>query len=312
MMKNSVEHLPEARQDDLTKIVKILRDEFEQVVGFSNGKKKSSRILKIILFGSYATGKWVKNKHNINEVNIADENGWVRNPVYHYESDFDILVILNRRELVEDHRLWNAAEDRVNISVEVPLNLLIHTLKEVNDNLAEGQYFFTDIKREGIVLYESDSTELAQPKELTPAEYKVIAEHNFDYWFNSAKGFYRFFQVGLEEGNFKGAVFQLHQAAERLYSCALLVYTNYKPNTHNLVQLNAFALQQEEEFASAFPQNSKFARRHFQLLKRAYVESRYSKHYRITASELIWLSERVLILMQLTERLCQEKIDSLI
>ena len=30
------------------------------------------------------------------------------------------------------------------------------------------------------------------------------------------------------------AAFELHQVAERLYTCILLVFTRYKPNTHKL------------------------------------------------------------------------------
>ncbi|ETW93766.1 MAG: hypothetical protein ETSY2_50860, partial [Candidatus Entotheonella gemina] len=108
----------------------------------------------------------------------------------------------------------------------------------------------------------------------------------------------------------KIAAFQLHQVAERLYSCLLLVLTNYKPNTHNLTRLNALAILQDERFAEIFPQDSRFNRRRFQLLKRAYVDARYSAHYHITEDELTWLSERVHRLEALTEQFCWAKIES--
>ncbi len=141
-MKKNLDHLPASRQDNLAHIVTVLRDEFEQVTGFATGKKKHGRILKIILFGSYATGKWVND------------------PAHSYVSDYDILVIVNKRELVKEYKLWHTAEDRIALRVRQPLNILVHTLEEVNDALAKGQYFFTDIKREGIVLYESDKRDL--------------------------------------------------------------------------------------------------------------------------------------------------------
>jgi predicted nucleotidyltransferase len=133
-MKHSLDHLPASKQKDLEHIVATLRDEFEQVVGFANGKKKHSRILKIILFGSHATGKWVND------------------PAHGYVSDYDILVILNNEDLLQEYKIWHTAEDRIALRVRPPLNILVHTLHEVNSALAEGQYFFTDIKREGIVL----------------------------------------------------------------------------------------------------------------------------------------------------------------
>ncbi len=291
-MKKNLDHLPASRQDNLAHIVTVLRDEFEQVTGFATGKKKHGRILKIILFGSHATGKWVHD------------------PAHGYVSDYDILVIVNQRELVEEYKIWHIAEDRIALRVRQPLNILVHTLDEVNDALAKGQYFFTDIKREGIVLYEGDKRDLAEAGNLIPEEYKTIAEKYYKQWFESAKGFYRFYEVGVEENNLKGAAFQLHQATEHLYACLLLVLTNYKPYTHNLKQLNSLAISQDKRIAEIFPQESKIQRRRFQLLKNAYVDARYSEHYKISQEELIWLAERVKHLQQLTGMLCQEKIAS--
>jgi len=291
-MNNNIDHLPTSKQDNLALIVDIIRDEFEQVIGFASGKKKHSAILKIILFGSYATGKWVNN------------------PAHGYVSDYDILVILNRRELVEEYKIWHTAEDRIGLRIRQPLNILVHTLTEVNNALVQGQYFFTDIKREGIVLYETDKRDLAEAGNLTPAEYKAIAEKNYAQWFDSAKEFFLDYQAPYDRGNFKNAAFLLHQVTERLYACLLLVLTNYKPYTHNLKQLNSMAMSQNQAIAEVFPQETKIQRRRFQLLKNAYVDARYSEHYKITQEELDWLAERVIFLQQLTEQLCQEKIAS--
>lgn len=290
-MKKNLDHLPASRQKNLAHIVAVLRDEFEQVTGFANGKKKHSRILKIILFGSHATGKWVND------------------PAHGYVSDYDILVILNHSKLVEEYKIWHAAEDRIALQVRPPLNILVHTLREVNEALTQGQYFFTDIKREGIVLYESNSRELAEAGNLTPEEYQAIAEKHYEQWFESAGEFFEFYEIALEKKYYKKAAFELHQATERYYICLLLVLTNYKPNTHNLKLLNSLALLQDERIAEVFPQDNKIQRRCFQLLKQAYVDARYSEHYQITREELVWLAERVQYLQQLTEQRCKEKIE---
>lgn len=292
-MKNSLDHLPASRKSDIAHIIDILRDEFEQIVGFSNGKKKHSRILKVILFGSHATGKWVND------------------PAHGYVSDYDILVILNNADLVEEYKIWHTAEDRIALRVKPPLNILVHSLGEVNAALSEGQYFFTDIKQEGIVLYEADQRELAKAGHLNTAEKKGIAEKHYALWFESAKEFYDQYEYAQGKGILKNAAFQLHQATERFYACLLLVLTNYKPNTHNLVQLNSLAILQNGQIASVFPQGNKQQRRRFQLLKNAYIDARYSEHYEVTKEELIWLAERVGHLQQLTETLCKESITQI-
>lgn len=291
-MKNSIDHLPLSKQNNLTYIVDVLRDELEQVTGFANGSKKHGRILKIILFGSYATGKWVNN------------------PAYGYVSDYDILVIVNQHELVEEHEVWDLAEGRIGLRVRQPLNILVHTLEDVNNALTQGQYFFTDIKKQGIVLYESDKRKLAEAGNLTPQEYKAIAEKHYKVWLTSAKEFYFHYRNGLDALYFKSSAFQLHQATEHCFACLLLVLTNYKPYTHNLIRLNSLAISQNERIAEVFPQDTKIHRSRFQLLRKAYVEARYSEHYEITKEELLWLGERVKLLQQLTEILCLEKIAS--
>ncbi len=187
---------------------------------------------------------------------------------------------------------------------------MVHTLEEANDALVKGQFFFTDIKREGIVLYEGDKRELAEPGNLTSEEYKDIAKNHYDQWFESGISFYDNYEYKLSKADLKNAVFQLHQATERYFACLLLVLTNYKPNTHNLKQLNSLVISQDERVAKVFPQDNKIHRRCFQLLKNAYVDARYSEHYKISQEELIWLAERVKYLQQLTEILCQEKIAS--
>ena len=63
--------------------------------------------------------------------------------------------------------------------------------------------------------------------------------------------------------------------------------------------------------AEPFPVGTAQDERLFKLLKRAYIEARYSKSYRITAEELATLGERVRDLAGRVERACREKIEGL-
>lgn len=294
-MKTSIDHLPASKQREIEYIVSVIRDEFEQVTGFANGKKKHCRILKIILFGSHATGKWV------------------RDPVNGYLSDYDILVVLNTDELRDEHKIWMAAESRIQLYIKPPVTLIVHTLHEVNEALSEGQYFFSDIKKEGIELYSGDKRPLASAKNLTVEQRREIAERYYQQWIGIADGFLEVAKTCRQQERaiqLKLSSFQLHQACEAYYTCIMLVYTNYKPNTHNLTQLNNMVISQEQRFSEVFPQDSRLKRSRFQLLKRAYIEARYSEHYEINAEQLDWLIERVEVLQGLVKALCREKIDS--
>src|SRR3546814_7172402 len=83
----------------------------------------------------------------------------------------------------------------------------------------------------------------------------------------------------------KDAAFTLHQAAERAYTCFLLVRSHYVPRSHNLKFLRSLAEDRETRLVEAWPRATKVDRRRFELAKRAYVEARYSAAYDIGRSE---------------------------
>ncbi len=290
-MKKTLDHLPERKQQDIDTIATILRDVVDEYVAGRSGKKAGFKIHKIILFGSYAKGNWVND------------------PANGYVSDYDILVIVNRFELVEEFTLWSMAEDRISRRIpKTPLGLIVHTLGEVNQWLHDGHYFFRDIREQGIELYSADGRELALPGDLSAEESRQIAEKHFTQWFESGEQFFITFRDHMNRGWVNKAAFELHQATERLFACTLLVCTNYLPKTHDLEKLRAFCAGQDERFAQLFPADNQFHRRSFHRLKRAYVDARYSEHYEITVEELDYLAEEVEKLKILTEEVCRGRI----
>ncbi len=298
-MKTSIDHLTSGQQLSVPVISKVLLEEIEMYLHGKTNKKAGYRILKIILFGSQAKGTQVYD------------------PVNGYISDYDVLVIVNQEELVEEFALWSAAEEKIERLIQRPLGLIVHSLQDINNRLREGQYFFKDIREEGIEIYSADKRDLALPGNLTLVERKEIAEKHFLQWFKSANGFFKHFKIDMEDKEYNLAAFHLHQVTERFYACTLLVTTNYLPKTHHLEQLRSYCIRQDSRLADHFlfdgiTQTKRFQKRSFQRLKRAYVDSRYSEHYEATEEELRWLASEVEKLKSLTEIVCQEKIASLV
>ena len=60
----------------------------------------------------------------------------------------------------------------------------------------------------------------------------------------------------------------------------------------------------------AWPRDTRFAQRAFELLRRAYVDTRYSPHYKISDEELAWLIERVEILQNLVREVCEARLSA--
>ncbi|WP_370050865.1 nucleotidyltransferase and HEPN domain-containing protein [Sinorhizobium fredii] len=301
-MRTSLEHLPEKKQRELDRVVEIIHQEFADALeGGSADFKKRGRILKIILFGSYARGTYVDEPHTMKG----------------YRSDYDILVIVNSKKLAEPE-YWDKANDRLmwDKTVSTPVGLIVHGAREVNNFLADGQYFFVDILREGIVLYELDDRPLAEPRRLSPAERYRSSENYYSTMLPASERLLETarFHLHKMEGDpewAKDAAFTLHQVIERLYSTVLLTLTNYSPPSHNLKFLRGLAEDRDQRLIEAWPRDQHRFTAWYNILNEAYVKARYSKQFEITDEGLGWLLERTEHLLRLVETVCQERLSEL-
>ena len=279
-MKASIDHLPADKQAQLAAMAAKIR-EMAPDVGM------------IVLFGSHARGDWVDDP----------EGG--------YHSDYDVLVVVESPEMAESHPRWSAVEREIRaFTGQSPVTLIVHDLRELNQQIRSAQFFFLEVWEQGVVLYDAKRFHLARPKATNAAERKALAQEYFDHWFASANSFFKNYKFSLGEHDNSIAAFLLHQAAERYFAALLLVFTMTKPKTHNLDELCQLAAPLHPLLAVPFPRETEEDRRLFKLLKSAYIDGRYKMSYRITAEELATLGERVKDLAGRIERACREKIES--
>jgi predicted nucleotidyltransferase/HEPN domain-containing protein len=296
-MKSDIGHLPQKKQVELEKVVRIIHEEFAGVVERSKSDaKKDGRIYKIILFGSYARGTFVDEPHT--------SKG--------YRSDFDILVIVSNKELA-DPKYWDKATDRLmwDKEIETPVGLIVHGAREISNFLHDGQYFFVDLAREGIILYEFDDRPLAEPKPLSPTDALRVAEEHFEKQFRNAVDFLKGSKFFVQEENLNLATFNLHQSVETAYSCYLLTLTNYSPPSHNLKFLRGLSEDRDRRLVDIWPRDHQRFTAWYNILNEAYVKARYSKQFEISEEALAWLQERTAELHTLIETLCKEHIEKL-
>lgn len=296
-MKISLDHLPETKQRNIARIVEIIHEEFDDTLKEAKSEaKRRGRILKIILFGSYAKGAWVDEPHTMKG----------------YRSDYDILVIVNESRFT-GFEYWDRATERLNrdVAVGAPVGLIVHSGREVNNALRNAQYFFTDIRKEGVVLYEMDDRELAEPGILTPQQALEIGREQYDQRFQVAYNFLKGARFYQAEHDDKEAAFLLHQSIEQAYATVLLVLTNYSPPSHNLKFLRMLAEERDQRLIDAWQRDQHRYNAWFNMLNEAYVKARYSKHYEISEGALHWLVERTEHLHRLVQQVCEERLASL-
>ncbi|MFQ3887625.1 MAG: nucleotidyltransferase domain-containing protein [Rickettsia conorii subsp. raoultii] len=185
------------------------------------------KIAMIILYGSFARGDWVRDLPN------------------GYHSDTDILIILKKGKYkgytalrLKDTIYTKLKETGVIKPQIIPydsrISIILESIDEVNRQLEKGRYFYTDIKKEGILLYDSKEFTLSEAKDFPWSEMKEIAKDYYEEWFRSGCRFLIDCKYPFERGELNKSAFYLHQATESFYSSILLVFSNYKPKLHDI------------------------------------------------------------------------------
>ena len=292
-----IAHIPLRFRRHLVRAVAALFEEFEEAQkGKLSDKSKRGRILKVILYGSFARGTWREDQ----------TTGFV--------SDFDLLVVVNYESFTRDYEAWEWFNERfdreamlVNRRRPSP-SIVVHSYADVNNQLSRGRPFFADIAREGIVLHDVPGYPLSA---IGPFSDEVRREEewiHYDEWYPDGAYRIEITRIGISHGRLKSAAFDLHQATEYLYHCFLLVQTLYSPKLHSLRDLRKRVENLDYRLVEAWPRTTRLARRRFQLLHDAYVKARYSYRYEITAEDLSWLIERVEVLSRLVAEICAERL----
>jgi len=299
-MKTSLDHLPAPKRKELDFVVQTLREGFAEALSRRTMPRyRNGKILKIILFGSYARGDWVED------------------PKGRYFSDYDILVVVNHDDLADLEEFWDGPDKtflREYASGErlcTQPNFIVHSLDDVNEKLRLGRYFFTDILRDGITLFEEDGFTFVAPEALSPQDAYGETKVYFDEWLSSSVAFRELSAAALGLKRPKEAAFLLHQAAEKAYHGLILTLTLYSAKTHRLNLLRDRAEALDARLIGVWPRTSKFERQGFDLIRRAYVEARYSSNYEISDEHLAWLEERVAALQAIVEVVATERIETL-
>ena len=288
-MKDSIAYLPKDKQEDLNFLVNEIQ-------------KRLPQTEFIILYGSYARGNYVRRSIRIEDGGIPTVK----------ISDYDIYVITSGINSKKADTILDNVEDIFfagkDFDRDTPVQFINDDIKIVNKYLEEGRYFYTQIKQEGIVLYNSGKYKLARRRKLNYAEIKEQAQEYFDEKLNEANEFLVDTINAFNRGNYKRASFYLHQACENYYYAIRLTYTLRNNKQHNLSKLSSSVRSYSEDLKTVFPQDTLEEKRLFTLLKAAYVDARYNPHFVVTKKDIDQLTPKVELLRDITKRICESKI----
>jgi len=279
VVARAVTHLPAAKQQQLCAIVHIIR--------------ATADIERVILYGSHARGDWVDD------------------PTSGYLSDFDVAVLIASPVLAADESLWADCQDRAReVAGDTPVSLIVHTVEDVREQLAQGRSFFRDVMTEGVALYDTGRAAITVPA-LTPAMHHALAQDAFTHYFEHAAQLYRSFERNLAHGSLAIAAFELHQVAETICKAVLVVFTAYLPKMHDLDELGRRCTHACPNLGPLVPQDVPDRKRLVALLRAAYVDARYSFAFEVSRKELVALSRYVCAFRTRAEWVCREQLAEL-
>lgn len=286
-MKKSLDHLPEKKQKELHLVADYIKTVFDPYM--------------VILYGSYSRGDWV---------DIERE----------YQSDYDILIACSHKKK-KNYELRDELEKRVHIDDDIAIKVSFHyeQISVINTEIKKYNYLFIDIRREGVLLYSNGEYELEDVKDLEPKGRYEKAIRDSEHWLNSSKELYRNYHNSLilsKDSDSKQialniCAFMLHQTTEHLYMAILLVYSGYKPKSHDLEELERMVVPFYEDIFKVFPRKTDKEKHLYDLLRKAYVDARYDMDYSITIEELKTLEPLIEKFRMLTIKLCDRKLKEL-
>ena len=284
-------HLPLDKREQILEILEIIKD-----VALPE---------KVILFGSFARGDWVDDEYL--------EGG----ATYSYRSDFDFLVVTNGSKL-QEFEIKNRIENRTG-KFKHPVNPLVHEIDHINYGLERGQYFFSDIIKNGILLYDTNRSSFISPRPLSIQQQKENAQIYYENWLESAIRMVKITEGALkiaydEDYNLNEVMFLIHQITERLYAGLGLIFTGYKPKTHSIKEYRNYTKSISREVYDIFcyPKNDQEEKRLFEILQRSYIDSRYKLNYKIDKVDLEIIFAKVKNLKDLVVKLSLDRINSFI
>lgn len=254
---------------------------------------KETKPEKIICFGA-------RTNHNFIWSGFLDTTDEIQS------IECDLVIVTQEREKEKRDELSNNVT-KLNTAA-LKFTVLVHGSEAVNDELRKGNYFFSSLYNKGVILYDSQITPLSSPR--------LIAQSVSDlepYWKNRyylANNFLKGAAHALSQGWNGQAVFMLHQAVEHTCITLIRVYMGYKATTHKLSKLLSMVENFSLYCVTVFPRITKDEIRLFNILEKAYSDSRYDEKFTVSTETANALKAEVEDFLEIAQALFLRKVQA--
>ena len=282
-MNTDLSYLPLWRQEELKDIIQAILTEIRHCEF-------------VILHGSYAPANYVEAAgHSAESASFC--------------YDYDILVLTALEPSALMCQRLNKIDSRFFNDRRTPIQFLVLSVQEMNKFLSEGHFYYSRIGREGVCLYDSGNSRLADTAPLDYEKIRLQARQYFREKTEKGESFLRCAAHDYADHDYQLLSFHLHQACESFFTAILLTFTLSSRKMHDLSKLLRITCKYVPELQQWFLCGEADERYMFKMLKKAYKEGRYNHQFVLTEEEVAVLREKVEDLRRLTAVVCLKQLE---
>ncbi|MEJ7671697.1 MAG: HEPN domain-containing protein [Chitinophagaceae bacterium] len=212
-------------------------------------------------------------------------------------SHYYVLALVDKKDAESCVSMQDKIEN--NCQHFIPVTAIVLDIHQFNEWLTEGHFFANKICRMAECIHDAEHMRLAIPKDIDEQELAKTNESLYSTGINKVQEFLAGADLfRLREQN-KMAAFMLHQAAEQVLQTLFRITTGLYIHSHNLDKLFRYCSMVSYKLPAIFPRNNEKNERLFQLLQRAYIDTRYKDDYVIRTDDLLLITERVRNLLEI-------------
>ena len=218
-------------------------------------------------------------------------------PTCRYVGHYYLLILIDGSKGV--HRV----QDQIQNTSQnfIPVTAVVLHSDQFKDWLTNGHFFAINVCHKAVLLY----GETLKASTLSIEEVNIKFEKERILVQSKGLNMVKEFIAGAELYQLRKqnalAVFMLHQATEHGLQTILKTVAGLYITTHNIEKLISYCSMINYKISALFSRNNEKNERLFQLLQKAYIETRYKEQFLINAYELSKLKERVSNLQKLIQ-----------
>lgn len=206
--------------------------------------------------------------------------------------DYYYLLVLIKRTHEASYKSLHERIETTCLSI-CPVTAIVLEFEQFNQWLQEGHDFAYQVKTKSTLLFEDLSVSFGDVKEVAPDTIKASRQATRSKGLNLMQEFLAGADLYRIRKQNKIAAFMLHQAAEFALHAILKISIGLCVNSHNLDKLIRYCSIANSNVSRVFNRHIENEKRLFQLLQRAYIETRYKENYSINTSDLLEITNKI-------------------